>query len=195
MKITAIRFDTVEAITRRQALKNLLYGIALASCPILPNPASASFPTRNRTGKLSFVGADTGEKIENVSYVDDSGRFDPVALEELNFFFRCKYDDKVYPIDPGLFYWLDILKNRCGYPNARFRLFSGYRSPQYNRILRKRGFGAAKNSFHLQGRAADVSLERVPLKTLAMKAVWLQFGGVSRYRRFIHLDVGRNRTW
>ncbi len=190
-----MRIAPTDTISRRQALKNIICGIAFASCPIWADSALAFFPTKNRTGRLSFFNEELGEKIENVPYVLNSGQFDPVALQELDFFFRCHYDGEVYPIDPGLFYWLDILKTRLGHPNARYRLFSGYRSPHYNRVLRDKGFRAAKNSFHLQGRAADISLEKVPLDTLEQKAASLQFGGVSKYRSFIHVDVGRNRTW
>jgi uncharacterized protein YcbK (DUF882 family) len=177
---------------RRQAIKTILCGIAFAATPSI---VYARFPTKNRTGKLSFFNVNTNESITDVRYVQDSGRFDRTALEELNYFFRCGYDGKVHPIDPGLFYWLDIVKTQLGFPAARFRLYSGYRSPRYNRLLRKRGYRAAKNSFHLHGRAADIKLEGVALSELERKAESLQFGGVSRYRSFVHVDVGPNRTW
>ena len=179
-------------LNRREALKKILCGIALTANPSL---ALAAFPTKNRTGMLSFVNANTGEKITDVKYVHDSGQFDKVALKELDHFFRCHYDGKIHKIDPGLFYWLDIAQTQMGYPNARYRLYSGYRSPTYNRILRKKGYGAARHSFHLQGRAADLKLEGVSLKQLQKKAESLQFGGVSKYGNFIHIDVGPNRTW
>ena len=160
-----------------------------------PSLVFASFPSKNRTGKLSFFNVNTNEKINNVRYVKDSGQFDKTALKELNHFFRCTYDGAVHSIDPGLFYWLDIIKTQMGFPDARYRLYSGYRSPKYNRLLRKSGYRAAKNSMHLQGRAADITLEGIDLKKLAEKAKSLQFGGVSKYRSFIHVDVGFNRTW
>ena len=173
-------------------MKNILWGLALTATPAL---AFAGFPTNNRTGKLSFFNVNTNEKLLNVPYVLDSGQFDRIALRDLDYFFRCTYNGEVHKIDAGLFYWLDIVKTQMGYPNARYRLYSGYRSRKYNRILRKQGYRTAKNSFHLQGRAADVRLEGVSLRELEKKAEYLQFGGVSRYKNFVHIDVGPNRTW
>ncbi len=179
-------------LNRRQALIRILYGIAVG---VAPSVAFGSFPTKSRTGILSFCNEVTGERLSDVRYVRNSGRFDEVALRELNHFFRCTYDGEVRDIDPGLFYWLDIVKTRMGRPDARYRLYSGYRSPEYNGMLRRKGYRAAKNSFHLQGRAADVRLEGVPLDELEREAASLQFGGVSRYRNYVHIDVGPNRTW
>ncbi len=179
-------------LDRRDAMKRILFGIALTA---IPSFSLAAFPTRNRTGKVSFFNVNNNEKITGVRYVQDSGKFDFMALQELNFFFRCSYDGTVHKIDPGLFYWLDILKTQMGHPDACYRLYSGYRSPKYNCLLRKKGYGAAKNSYHLQGRAADLKLEGVSLMELKKKAEILQFGGVSRYRNFVHIDVGSNRTW
>lgn len=182
----------MKVLNRREVLKRIFCGIALTA---VPSFSLASFPTKNRSGKLSFFNVNTNEKIKNIRYVRDSGKFDHMALEELNFFFRCTYDGTIHVIDPGLFYWLDILKTQMGHPDACYRLYSGYRSPRYNYILRKKGYGAAKNSFHLQGRAADIKLEGVSLGGLQKKAELLQFGGISKYRSFVHIDVGSNRTW
>jgi uncharacterized protein YcbK (DUF882 family) len=64
-------------------------------------------------------------------------------------------------------------------------------------MLRRRSVGIARNSYHLKGMAVDVRLPRVPLKSLRNAALKQQRGGVGFYPRsqFVHLDVGRVRSW
>lgn len=57
--------------------------------------------------------------------------------------------------------------------------------------------GAARNSWHLQGGAADIVVPGVAPEALARFGQWLAGGGVGIYhsRGFIHLDRGRLRSW
>lgn len=57
--------------------------------------------------------------------------------------------------------------------------------------------GAAKNSNHKDGRAADITIPDVPADYLAKLALYLQGGGVGWYpsRHFVHVDTGRQRFW
>lgn len=70
---------------------------------------------------------------------------------------------------------------------------SGYRSVRTNSATE----GAAKNSLHTQGRAADITIPGVPVTYLANLGVYLRGGGVGWYpsRNFTHVDDGRIRTW
>jgi uncharacterized protein YcbK (DUF882 family) len=57
--------------------------------------------------------------------------------------------------------------------------------------------GAARNSHHLQGTAADFMVNGVDLNAIARFGLYLQGGGVGVYqnRGFIHIDKGRVRSW
>jgi uncharacterized protein YcbK (DUF882 family) len=183
-----------DPVDRRQAIKWILSGLALPMFPGAVTSAFAAVSSKNRSGMLSFYNVHTDETIK-VRYLNNRGQFDSVALKELNHFFRCRYTNKIHKIDPGLFYWMDIVKTQLGVPSSRYQLFSGYRSPEYNRYLRRKNLGVARRSFHVKGMAADVFLEKVSLSTLKKKATRLAFGGVARYGNFVHMDVGPLRTW
>lgn len=100
------------------------------------------------------------------------------------------------PIDPRL---LDILSAIQAWVAIETRqrrpltILSGYRSAQTNRRTK----GAARNSMHLRGMAADFRIDGIPSPTLARLAKWLAEGGVGVYpdKGFIHVDTGRVRAW
>ena len=73
---------------------------------------------------------------------------------------------------------------------------SGYRSPAYNRRLRRRGKTVAKASLHLYGMAADLRLDGVPAKDLWTAARKHRVGGAGYYGSpWVHVDVGPPRHW
>jgi uncharacterized protein YcbK (DUF882 family) len=55
----------------------------------------------------------------------------------------------------------------------------------------------AANSLHLVGKAIDIRLPGIKLRSLYKAAVGLRGGGVGIYPSsdFVHIDVGRVRTW
>lgn len=57
--------------------------------------------------------------------------------------------------------------------------------------------GAARDSWHVKGGAADIVVQGVSPGALARFGLWLAGGGVGIYqnRGFIHLDRGRVRAW
>jgi uncharacterized protein YcbK (DUF882 family) len=181
-------------MTRREAVKFLLKGFALASVPFIPRLAFSSPVSRHCSGRLSLFNVHTNEALA-LSYLNRQGNIDSGAIDALNHFFRCHYNDKVYPIAPDLFVLLDGVRTRLGKTAHRYRLFSGYRSPEYNQILRRRSRAVAKDSYHLKGMAADVLLEGVRLDLVQRTALNLKKGGVGKYSQFVHLDVGPVRTW
>ncbi len=81
-------------------------------------------------------------------------------------------------------------------PDAEITITSGFRSPQYNTSIRKKGGLAAKASLHQYGMAADLVLAGID-----SGAVWnfvkkLGFGGAGFYHgRTVHVDVGPARWW
>lgn len=70
---------------------------------------------------------------------------------------------------------------------------SGYRTPEHNKRLR----GASSNSLHMQGLAADITVPGIPVSELSKLVKAIGVGGVGIYPRknFVHVDVGRVRTW
>ena len=72
-------------------------------------------------------------------------------------------------------------------------VLSGYRSLKTNAGLE----GAAKNSMHLYGRAADIYMSGVDLGHLKAVSRQLQAGGVGFYpgKGFVHVDTGAVRLW
>lgn len=75
---------------------------------------------------------------------------------------------------------------------------SGYRSPEFNAKVD----GAAKNSMHMYGKAADISAKGERGKDIALVIMQmisrgtLYNGGVGTYKTFCHYDIGdKNRRW
>lgn len=70
---------------------------------------------------------------------------------------------------------------------------SGYRSPEHNAAI-----GGAKNSFHVQGLAADIRpVDMNDLKLLRELALEMNpNGGVGWYDNFVHVDArGKRARW
>jgi len=82
---------------------------------------------------------------------------------------------------------LDLVRSRFGRP---IRLLSGYRSPYHNARV-----GGAPMSRHLAGDAGDlatVGLDKEVIERLAREEGFTGFG---YYRTFLHIDLGRKRSW
>ncbi len=68
---------------------------------------------------------------------------------------------------------------------------SGLRTPQHNANVE----GAARNSMHMYGKAADIAVPGVEPQMLFNMAAYFGMGGVGLYPTFIHVDTGRKRYW
>jgi hypothetical protein len=79
----------------------------------------------------------------------------------------------------------------------RIDIVSGFRSPKYNLMLRKKGHQVARESQHMQGTAVDFRIRGVETETLREFVRGLHLGGVGYYPKthFIHADTGKVRTW
>lgn len=182
-------------LTRRKALKMLIAGaMATSVAPLAALTARAALPPQSCSGRLALYNLHTEEALK-IRYLDRRGAFDPKALRRLNHFFRCHHTNQVHPIDPDLYLLLDRLRQSLGAQSRRFELVSGFRSEDYNRLLRQKSSQVAKKSYHLLGMAADIRLEGVPLTSIHQAAQRLKAGGVGRYDDFIHVDVGPVRSW
>lgn len=92
---------------------------------------------------------------------------------------------------------LEVIREQLG--GRPITINSGYRTETYNRQI-----GGARNSQHVEGRAADFTVQRrspskVHDEVLALyNAGELRIGGLGAYPRFTHVDVreiGRLARW
>jgi hypothetical protein len=83
------------------------------------------------------------------------------------------------------------------FKSARVEIVSGYRSPKYNLMLRKKGRQVARESQHTQGTAIDFRVRGASTAALHGFVRGLRMGGVGYYprTRFVHADTGKIRYW
>lgn len=180
-------------INRRQLLKA---GFAASLVCLNPLPAWASLQLHGATERsLSLLNTHTGERLKQVVYWE-AGSYLPDALQNINVVLRDHRTEEVHPIDPMT---LDLMAAISRKVDAKrpFEIISGYRSPKTNNALRGKSGGVAKNSYHMQGKAVDLRLPGVSLKTVRKAALDLRMGGVGYYPKsgFIHIDSGAVRSW
>jgi uncharacterized protein YcbK (DUF882 family) len=156
-------------------------------------PAMPKAPER----VLSFFNTHTGERLKTAYCC--GGEYQPDALRQVNHILRDFRANEVKAIDPKL---LDLLHELGGTleTDQPFHIISGYRSPKTNSLLRERGgssTGVATHSLHMVGQAIDIRVPGVKLDQLRGAARSLKIGGVGFYPdlNFVHVDVGRVRTW
>jgi uncharacterized protein YcbK (DUF882 family) len=143
---------------------------------------------------LSLRHRHTDETLDVVYY--ENGRYIGGALKEISYLLRDFRNDEVKPIDRQLLDLLYALRLKLE-TKRPFEVYSAYRSPQTNAMLRREGVGVARNSMHMYGKAIDISVPGVDNRYLARAAWTMQRGGVGSYRRssFVHVDVGEVRSW
>ena len=131
----------------------------------------------------------------NVVYRDKTGRYDEDALATIDHIFRCKGGQEEFPISLKLIELIDHIQDH--FKAKEVKVISGYRSPDYNHKLRRRSRRVARESYHMEGMAADVIIPGVSARELRNFAKTLQAGGVGYYgrRAFVHIDVGPVRSW
>ena len=168
------------------ARRSFLGGLT-ATLACLPGFASAGAIRR-----LTLVRPASGEILRNVPFWWDDAPFEP-GLAKLDWLMRDVYAQRVRPIDMRLFYLLAMLQAEFG--GRPILVTSGYRTRATNEWLRSQGIGAARDSFHLRGRAVDIKLSGVPLARVAAFGSLLGLGGVGLYGAFVHLDTGPKRIW
>jgi len=175
-------------LSRRKFLK---LGMLAAA---LPFPAFASQGPSVSERRLGLNNLHTGEKLDQPYWIE--GEYVPETLAEINRVLRDHRTDQVAAIDTGL---LDLLHrvNAALGTSQPFQVISGYRSPASNQMLSSHSSGVAKRSLHMEGKAIDIRLPGIPLADLRRVGLMLRSGGVGYYpgSNFVHLDVGRVRTW
>jgi uncharacterized protein YcbK (DUF882 family) len=110
-------------------------------------------------------------------------------------FLRDHYTNQATRMDTRL---IGVLTRVAGKFSARrIDVVSGYRSPKYNLMLRKKGRQVARDSQHTHGNAVDFRIKGVTTKQVLHYVRSLRVGGVGFYphSQFVHSDTGRVRYW
>lgn len=182
-----------KALSRRAFL---MAGSAAAAIALNPFPTWAAVrDLLNPVRKLTFYNIHTNEHL-CVRYCI-KGKYDPKALNDVNFILRDYRTGEIIDIDPSLLDLLFEIAVKTRSPSATFEVISGYRSPATNTMLRKKSRGVASKSLHMVGKAIDIRLSGYNTRRLRETAVKLRAGGVGFYPKsdFVHVDVGRVRYW
>jgi uncharacterized protein YcbK (DUF882 family) len=150
--------------------------------------------SRSAVRRLAFNNLHTGEKLD-VAYWED-GAYTPDALAAVNHVLRDFRTGETHVIEPRL---LDLLTTLRASLESRAPLdvISGYRSPQSNAMLHELSSQVATGSLHMQGQAIDIRIAGLDTTRIRDAALGLAIGGVGYYPTsdFVHVDVGRVRTW
>ena len=176
---------------RRLLLKSA--GAALACA--LGGKVMAAVPVPDAAERgLRLYNTHTGEQSNTVYWAD--GIYQPQGLTELSRLLRDHRSNQVGDIHTGLLDLLFLLSNSLD-TKERFQVISGYRSPATNAMLQKKSSGVAKRSLHMDGLAIDIRVPGRDLADVRRAAIALQGGGVGYYpdSDFVHVDIGRVRTW
>lgn len=177
--------------SRRTFLKTML--VASFAVPALFSPQALGNDFWNRPRTLRLRRAETGETVYETYWAD--GRIVQPGYDRICHLMRDVSAGVQCGMDVVL---LDILRGMQGWflsygQDRVITINSGYRTDATNNRLE----GAARNSWHKRGGAADVRIEDVPVDYMAQLAKYLRGGGVGIYqqKRFLHVDRGNIRTW
>jgi hypothetical protein len=110
-------------------------------------------------------------------------------------FLRDHFTNQATHMDTRL---IGVLTRVAGKFSARrIDVVSGYRSPKYNLMLRKKGHQVARDSQHTHGNAVDLRIRGVGTRDVLHYVRSLRVGGVGFYphSQFVHSDTGRVRYW
>jgi len=123
-------------LSRRSVLRTGSVALLSASIvkPALAAPAVIGLrDTGART--LSFNCYNTGEQLKATTYWAD-GKYIPDALSEINYALRDDRSGEVHPIQPKVLDLIHQIGKKLD-TNCHFEVYSGYRSPKTNAMLRR----------------------------------------------------------
>jgi hypothetical protein len=119
----------------------------------------------------------------------------PTLQTRFHVFLRDHFTNQATHMDTRL---IGVLTRVAGkFAARRIDVVSGYRSPKYNLMLRKKGHQVARDSQHTHGNAVDFRIRGVGTREVLHYVRSLRVGGVGFYphSQFVHSDTGRVRYW
>ncbi|MGR3713613.1 MAG: YcbK family protein [Shimia sp.] len=177
----------------RRALLGAFAATALTAAPTFSH-AAGFLRGGGDIRRIRMYSGRTGERLDTIYWVE--GKYIKDAVKEVNAFMRDWRTNDVIDIDIRT---IDIMAAAHNLMDVSepYMMLSGYRSPKTNAMLRSRSRGVAKNSLHMQGKAADLRLSSRSVNQMAKAAAACRAGGVGRYSgsNFVHMDCGPVRTW
>ena len=181
----------------RPSRRAILLGIGAAAGAMAAPKAFAAPSILTGAGdvrKIKLVNPRTGDSVNTVYWIE--GEYVSEALAEIDYLMRDWRVDRIKPISTKV---IDIMAaaHQLLDTSEPYTVYSGYRTPQTNRLLRSRSRGVARNSYHTKAMAADLHLKTRSVRQMAGAAERLGSGGVGRYSRsdFVHMDCGPVRSW
>lgn len=182
-------------------------GTALARKPVDKPRAAAASPAAERArravdAKLRQRIGKPPAKLLNLYFgktkewlaveADAKATVEPAVWNE---FLRDAFTNHMRPMEPRLVGI--VIRAALHFGVDQVLIVSGYRSPKYNLMLRKKGREVARESQHTEGTAVDFKLPGVSAEALRDFLRSLRTGGVGYYPEsgFGHADVGKIRTW
>jgi uncharacterized protein YcbK (DUF882 family) len=143
----------------------------------------------------------SGERASLLYWKD--GEIIDAAYQELCHLMRDVNGKETAAIDPKLFETLwgtQAFVARYGIDQP-LEILSGYRTAKSNNKLIEQGVPAARQSLHIEGKAADIRIANLNAEVLGGLVRSFRQGGVGFYYRegprggWIHADTGLQRTW
>jgi len=179
-------------LTRRGLLRAFAV-TALSSAPVYSH-AAGFLRGGGDIRRIRMYSGRTGESIDTIYWLN--GRYIPEALTEIDHFMRDWRQNVVKEIDTRTIDIMAAAHNLMD-TDEPYAMLSGYRTAKTNAMLRRRSRGVARNSLHVEGKAADLRLSSRSVNQMFRAASAFGAGGVGRYSRsnFVHMDCGDVRTW
>ena len=86
--------------------------------------------------------------------------------------------------------FLTLLDKARAEAGIAFRITSGFRTPEHNKALKKRGYQVATNSAHLKGLAADIAVTSSANRLIIIESLlYVGFRRLGISYNFIHVDL------
>lgn len=187
-------------LSRRTLLLSALSLVPLAACSTRPPEGEEGpppdLPPLPDVRRIVLLHPRSKERVDVIYFYN--GAYDPHAMRQIDLLLRDRRTGQVGRIDPLLMDFMFDLLQRTGLPPTTVvEVTDGFRSPGTNADLVRDNANAARESYHLQGRAMDFKVPLLPGAALGEIAKTMQRGGAAYYPStgHTHIDTGPNRTW